>query len=298
MHAGDIARYIAQPPLQCKSRASEEESIVSVPRAQHTRYASVRIAAVAGASLLCSWLCACTDMDRTGPSEWLSYGSFHELRIYRPQPPVQHLALLLSGDGGWGAPLPEIARRLSAEGTLVAGIDVHDLFARFERDSQPCVSPGEDLRNLALYLQQRYALADVPPVLIGHSAGATLAYIALAQSPVASYAGVLTLSFCPDLDLRKPVCAGPGVRYLPHSGSVRLLPSSAALPATWIALHGLDDTVCPAAEARAFVAELPGAHFIGLPGITHSYHHLKRWWPAFESAWRQLAAPGRGVSAP
>ncbi len=253
----------------------------------------MRIAAVAGTWLLCS-LCACTDMERIGPSEWLSYGSFHELRIYRPQSPVRHLALLLSGDGGWGAPLPEIARRLSAEGTLVAGIDVRDLFARFERDSRPCVSPGEDLGNLARYLQQRYALPDASAVLIGHSAGATLAYLALAQSPAAGFAGALTLSFCPDLDLRKPVCAGPGVRYLPRSGGVRLLPSLAALPAPWIALHGLDDTVCPAADAREFASAVPGTHFIPLPQITHSYHHVSRWWPDFAAAWQQLLAPGRG----
>jgi len=62
------------------------------------------------------------------------------------------------------------------------------------------------------------------------------------------------------------------------------------------ALHGLDDTVCPAAEAREFVGGLPGVHFIGLPGVTHSYHHPNRWWPALEAAWRQLTAPGAGAS--
>jgi type IV secretory pathway VirJ component len=242
-------------------------------------------------------LCSCTAVD-TGVAERLSYGRFHEVRIYPPHPPVQHLALLLSGDGGWGSPLDAIASRLSDQGTLVAGIDVRDLFSSYARDPQSCVSPGAELAGLAHHLAQRHALPNAPPVLIGHSAGATLAYVALAQSPTGTFAGALTLSFCADLDLPKPLCAAPGLRSLPRTSGVRLLPSPTALPAPWSALHGLDDTVCPAAEAREFVGGLPGARFIGLPGITHSYHHLNRWWPAFEAAWRQLAAPAPGVSAP
>ncbi len=265
---------------------------MSVRCTRQRQFASVPFVA----AVLSSCLCACTRMDSTGITERLSYGSFHELRIYRPQPPGQHLALLLSGDGGWGAPLPAIAQRLSAQGTLVAGIDVRDLFARFERDPHECVSPGADLVNLAHYLQQRYALPDAPPVLVGHSAGATLAYIALAQSSAGSFAGALTLSFCADLDLLKPV--DRGVRFLPRSGGVRLLPSSAALPAPWLALHGLDDAVCPAADAREFVLGVPGTRYIGLPEISHSYHHTSRWWPAFDSAWHQLIAPRPRALAP
>jgi type IV secretory pathway VirJ component len=242
-------------------------------------------------------LCSCTAVD-TGVAECLSYDRFQEVRIYPPHPPVLRVALLLSGDGGWGGPLPEIARRLSDQGTLVAGIDVRDLFSSYARDPQSCVSPGADLANLAHYLAQRYALPNAPPLLIGHSAGATLAYVSLTQSPAGAFAGALTLSFCVDLDLSKPLCAAPGLRSLPRAKGVRLLPGAAALPAPWVAFHGLDDAVCPAAEAREFVGGLPGARFIGLPGITHSYHHPNRWWPAFETAWRQLAAPAPGVSAP
>lgn len=205
---------------------------------------------------------------------------------------AEHRALRLRFDG------PEISRRLSAQGALVAGIDVRDLFSAFSHDRASCLSPGTDLADLAHYLRQRYALPPSAPVLIGHSAGATLAYAALAESPVDTFAGALTLSFCADLDLLKPLCAAPAVRSVPRREGVRLLPAASALPATWFALHGLDDSVCPAGEAREFAAALPGARFIGLPEITHSYHHLSRWWPAFESAWRQLVAPGPGESPP
>ena len=177
------------------------------------------------------------------------------------------------------------------QGALVAGVDVRDLFGVYSRDPHSCVSPGADLASLARFLQQRYALAGAPVLLIGHSAGATLAYVALAQSPAGTFAGALTLSFCADLDLEKPLCAVPALRSLPRSAGVQLLPATSALPAPWFALHGLDDRVCPAAEAREFVSSLHGAHFVGLPGISHSWHHISRWWPMFDSAWHQLTAP-------
>jgi len=122
-------------------------------------------------------LCSCTAVD-TGVGERLSYGPFHAVRIYS-QPGAQYLALLLSGDEGWGSPLDAIASRLSSQRTLVAGIDVHDLLSSYARSPQSCVSPGVDLADLAHYLRQRYSLRDVPVVLIGHSAGATLASVAL-----------------------------------------------------------------------------------------------------------------------
>jgi len=278
-------------PIPLKTRLIETRLIR--PAAQLA--GALRALALPAATLL---LCACTEWAHDRPAEELSYGPFHELLIYLPQPPAQHLALLLSGDGGWGAPLPEIAARLRAEGTLVAGVDVRDLFTRYEHDDQDCASPGKDLGQLAHYLQQRYALPSATPVLIGHSAGATLAYIALAQSAPGTFAGALTLSFCADFDLVKPLCAAPAPGFIRRSAGIRLLPAASALPARWFALHGLDDSECPAQEAQDFAGRIPGAHFIGLPGITHSYHHMGRWWPAFDGAWRQLIAAAPARAAP
>jgi type IV secretory pathway VirJ component len=222
--------------------------------------------------------------------ELLSYGRF-DVYVYRPQAPARHLALLLSGDGGWSTRLGSIAQRLAAAGTLVAGVNVRRVLASYRLDSAECVSPGADLAKLTHYLQEHSQLGHEAPVVIGHSAGATLAFVALAQSRAGTFAGALTLSFCEDLDLVKPLCpAAAGLRSVPRSGGVRLLPPT-ALPAPWIALHGLDDEVCPAPEARAFVAAIRGVRFVGLPGITHSYHHMSRWWPQFEAAYRELAAP-------
>lgn len=222
-------------------------------------------------------------------AELLAHGRFVRLYIYRPQDGARRLALLLSGDRGWSSMLGSIAQRLTLGGTLVAGIDSRQLLSSLSRDPASCVSPGADLAELSAYLQRRYQLPPAAPVLIGHSAGASLAFVALAQSSAGTFSGALTLSFCAELDLAKPLCRTRAVRYSARVGGVRLLPAG-PLPAPWIALHALDDTECPAADGQAFAAAIPGARFVALPDLTHSYHHMNRWWEQFETAYLQLAA--------
>jgi type IV secretory pathway VirJ component len=204
-------------------------------------------------------------------AETLSHGRFKHVEIFRPQGEVKHFALLMSGDGGWSSKLARIAGTLASDGTLVAGVDTPELFADLEKDGGSCVSPDGDLENLSHYVQAFYKVPTYyTPILIGHSAGATLAYTSLAQAPAGIFGGALTLSFCVDLDLRKPLCQAQGLRYRPLKRGVRLLPPS-KLPAPWIALHGTQDHVCPIGEARTFVAQTKGARLVELPGVTHNY---------------------------
>ena len=237
-------------------------------------------------------LCQCSSLRYAASPELLTHGPF-DLYVYRPPGTAQHLALFLSGDGGWGEGLGATAERLAAGATLVAGIDVRHLLASYRLDAAPCISPGADLAELSHYLREHYHLGPAAPVLIGHSAGATLAYVALAQAAAGTFQGALTLSFCADLDLTKPLC--PALADVPLPGGVRLLPA-ASLPAPWIALHGLEDGECPAAAARSFASAVRGARFIALPGVTHNYRERsdldrRLWWPQFDAAYRELAGP-------
>lgn len=234
-------------------------------------------------------LCQCVSQNRADEVERQSYAHFQEIRVYRPAGAAQHLALLISGDGGWTAGMDSIAHGLTAIGTLVAGIDGKAFLASLRHDPAACVSPGAELADLAGYLQQHYQLPRAPPLLIGHSAGATLAFIALQQGHSGTFAGALTLSFCADFDVVKPLCPAPGIRSLPRSDGVRLVPA-ASPPAPWVALHGLADTVCPVPEARVFSAELGNSQFLGIPDITHGWHHSEHWWPQFVSAYQHLVA--------
>ncbi len=226
---------------------------------------------------------------RTAAAESLAHGRFKHVEIFRPQGEVKHFALLMSGDGGWSSRLATIAGTLAEDGTLVAGVDTAALFADLEKDGGSCVSPDGDLENLSHYVQAYYKVPTYfTPILIGHSAGATLAYTSLAQAPPGIFGGALTLSFCVELDLRKPLCQAQGLRYKPLKSGARLLPPP-RLQAPWIALHGTRDRVCPISEARSFIAQTPGARLVELPNVAHNYRGTD-WLPQFKAAFESIVS--------
>jgi type IV secretory pathway VirJ component len=223
--------------------------------------------------------------------EVLAHGRFKRVEIFRPRGEVKHFALLMSGDGGWSSRLARMAGALASDGTLVAGVDTAQLFADLEKDGGDCVLPDGDLENLSHYVQAYYKVPTYyTPILIGHSAGATLAYTSLAQAPPGIFGGALTLSFCVDLDLRKPLCQVQGLRYSKLKTGFRLLPPP-QLQAPWIALHGVKDHICPIADARAFVAQTKGARLVELPNLAHSYTGPGAdWLPQFKAAFESIVA--------
>jgi type IV secretory pathway VirJ component len=228
---------------------------------------------------------------RTAGAETLAHGRFKHVEIFRPQGEVKHFALLMSGDGGWSSRLARMAGALASDGTLVAGVDTAQLFADLEKDGGDCVLPDGDLENLSHYVQAYYKVPTYyTPILIGHSAGATLAYTSLAQAPAGIFGGALTLSFCVDLDLRKPLCQVQGLRYSKLKSGFRLLPPP-QLQAPWVALHGVKDHICPIADARAFVAQTKGARLVELPNLAHSYTGSGAdWLPQFKAAFESVVA--------
>ncbi len=231
----------------------------------------------------------------------LSHGRFKHIFVYHPpQAEVQHFALLLSGDGGWNSRLGMIAKTLATNGTLVAGVDTAELIVGLEEDAGRCVSPDGDLENLSHYVQAYYKLPTYfSPILIGHSAGATLAYASLAQAPPGIFAGAVTMSFCIDLDLRKPLCQAYGLRSTSlANGTGSALQPAATLSAPWIALHGAEDRVCPVPVARSFVEQVPGARFVELPHVGHNYADADHWLPQLRAAFASVAATQvRGLPA-
>jgi pimeloyl-ACP methyl ester carboxylesterase len=236
-------------------------------------------------------LCVCLIVNTgcaTGPAgETLAHGRFREVHVYRPPAQVRRLAFLLSGDGGWSSMLGTVAARLAGGGTLVVGIDVASLFASLETDRAVCVPLDQEFVDLSRYIQTHYRLSGhLTPELIGHSAGATVAYVLIQEAPPGTFAGAVTLSFCVDLDLLKPLCRAGEFRYVKRAGGVRLLPGQ--LQAPWTDLHGLDDDVCPVPETREFASRIPGARLVELPGINHNYSRESRWWPQFEAAFQSL----------
>jgi len=222
--------------------------------------------------------------------ETLSHGRFATVTIYRPAGDVKSVVLFLSGDGGWNQGVVDMAQALSHEGALVAGVDVPKLLANLDEDAEACVSPDGDLENLSHYVQSYAKLPTYhTPVLAGYSSGATLAYAMLAQAPVNTFAGGLSLGFCPDLLLHKTLCRGEGLHFnrRKQDGGIDVLPS-AKLGNPWVVLNGAQDQVCDLAGAREFVAQTPNATFVELPKVGHGYSVTRNWMPQFLAAFHSL----------
>ena len=198
-------------------------------------------------------LCALFGAVQAAAAETLSHGRFRQVQIYRPVGPVKHVVLLLSGDGGWNRRMTRMVAPLVADGALVVGIDTPELFATLEADDGSCVFPDGDLENLSHFVQAYYKLPTYfTPLLVGYSSGATLAYAMIAQAPPGLFAGAVSLSFCADLDLKKPLCVGESFHFTALKGGegVRVIPAS-KLHVPWVALHGDADSRCAPQPRRA-----------------------------------------------
>jgi type IV secretory pathway VirJ component len=238
---------------------------------------------------------------RPAAAETLSHGRFEQVQIYRPVGPVKHVVLFLSGEEGWNRHLVGMASPLVKDGALVVGIDSPKLLAALEADGGGCVFPDGDLENLSHFVQAYYRLPTYfTPLLVGYSTGATLAYAMLAQAPPGIFAGAVSLSFCADLRMRKPMCVGDSLHFSARKDGegVRLIPA-ARLHAPWVALHGSVDQICPAAEAREFVSQTRPARFVDLPKMGHEYRNTNQWLVPYRAAYTAiLAAEPQRLPAP
>jgi type IV secretory pathway VirJ component len=231
-----------------------------------------------------------------GDAETLAYGRFGTLNIYRPAGEARDFVIFLSGDGGWNLGVIAMAQRLQAQGAIVVGVDIPHYLGALEKAGDKCVSPDVDLENLSHYLQAKLGIQRyLQPTLVGYSSGATLAYAVLAESPDGLFKGALSLGFCPDLDLVKPLCKGSGVeasirrdaKGLPRG--VDFLPAK-QLAGRWISLQGETDQVCPAPATQKFIAAVPGGEIVMLPKVGHGYSVEKNWMAQYEAAYARITA--------
>lgn len=255
------------------------------------------IGAVLGAALLAGAVHAAP------PTETIDYGRFGPVSIYGGGADARDLVLFVSGDGGWNLGVVSMAQRLAGKKAIVAGIDIRHYLAALEKSREKCVSPAVDFENLSHFLQAKLGIRNyLQPTLVGYSSGATLVYATLAESPDGLFKGALSIGFCPDLDLKKPVCKGSGIEAAPRRDAkgilqgVDFLPTK-KLPGRWISLQGEIDQVCPAPATQKFIASVPRAEVVLLPKVGHGYGVEKNWVPQYESAYARITQ-GRAAEKP
>jgi type IV secretory pathway VirJ component len=236
---------------------------------------------------------------RGAGDERMSYGPFGEVVIYRPPHPAKSVALFVSGDGGWNQGVIEMARHLVDLDTAVVGIDIRHYIKAVNASSETCRSYAVDFEGLAHAFEQRLKLPEyLPPVLVGYSSGATLVYATAVQSPPGTFAGALSMGFCPDLQITQKVCKGSGLEYEwqyakhgtppPVVGMVYAASPTNRTP--WVAFQGAVDQVCDAPAARDFAGRTKNADLVWLEKVGHGFSVTRNWLPQFRAAYTKLAS--------
>ena len=250
-------------------------------------------------SLMLFLLVACVSALPAQAQERISHGSFDRVALYRPQAEARQFVLFLSGESGWDENMDLAARALAKEGAMVAGIDMPRLRIALTKGDDDCVLPDGDLENLSHYLQG-YARQPTyrTPLLVGYRSGAALAYAMQAAADEDTFAGAISLSFCPRLDLGKPLCERADRRFFEHAqGKVSVLAPVSELPQPWVVLQRADDDRCAAAEVRDFVAQAHGAALSTLPAAGRDPWTEKGALPALLASYRVLTT-GRDIALP
>jgi type IV secretory pathway VirJ component len=238
------------------------------------------------------------------PADVFDYGRFGAVSVYRGHGQPRDVVLFLSGDGGWNLGVISMAKKLVDKGAIVAGIDIRHYLAQLEAAPDQCVSPADDLEKLSHELQSKLGIQSyLQPTLVGYSSGATLVYATMGEAAAGIFKGALSLGFCPDLDLRKPVCKGSGIEATPRRDSKGVLKgvnflAVKKLAGRWISLQGETDQVCPAPATQQFIATVPGAEIVMLPKVGHGYSVERNWVPQYEAAYAEITGDQTVIKTP
>jgi type IV secretory pathway VirJ component len=222
----------------------------------------------------------------------LDFGRFGKIMLYAPPAEPGQVVLFISGDGGWNLGVVDMARELAGLDSLVVGIDIRHYLKSLETGHEKCVYPAGDFEALGQFVQKKLGYHQFHrPVLVGYSSGATLAYATLVQGPAGTFAGAVSLGFCPDLLLRKTMCKGNGLSFKTDPKLGQIFAPASRLADPWVALHGQLDQDCSPAAAAAFVGDVAGASLVSLPKVGHGFSVPRNWMPQLKAAFTRFARP-------
>jgi type IV secretory pathway VirJ component len=216
--------------------------------------------------------------------------TFGTVTTYQPDGPPQEVVLFVSGDGGWNLGVVGMAERLRREGALVVGIDIRAFVRRLE-SSKTCAYPAGALEELSRAVQLHFKLPRYHrPILIGYSSGATLVYAAIAAAPPETFAGAISLGFCPDIELKRPLCLMRGLKTTARArGNGYVLAPFKESSVLWMVLQGEVDQVCAPKATRAFVADTGSSRLFSLARVGHGFGATANWEPQYVEAYRAIA---------
>lgn len=227
---------------------------------------------------------------------------FGRVDLYRGDRSPTRVVLSLSDADGWNRPDVESARALASLDALVIGIDVPRYLATMADRGGDELYPFADLEVLSQFVQKRLGLGSyLVPIVIGRGVGATLAYAIAAAARPNEFAAAVSLGFCPDVTLPRPLGAGAGLVIAPGDGThaYRLQPTTAALAVPWTAVDGGAVASCDPDAARRFAEAAPNATRITI-GASERLDEPEDWLPYVRATLDRVAgapvpsSPGGG----
>jgi type IV secretory pathway VirJ component len=234
--------------------------------------------------------------DPTEGETHLPAGRFGKVTVYIPEGTPTSVAIFMSGDGGWNLGVISMAKALVDMGAVVIGVDIRQYLGALgkaaQRENAPCQLIAGDFENLSHQIQKEIGMFVYHvPVLVGYSSGATVVYAALVQSPPGTFAGALSLGFCPDQDFSgAALCPGAGLHYSQGNKTDLIFEPAKTLKQPWIAFQGQKDEVCGPAPVDVFAAATTNAQVVKLPLVGHGFSVERNWMPQFREAYSSITA--------
>jgi type IV secretory pathway VirJ component len=174
--------------------------------------------------------------------------------------PIERIAVILTGDGGWAGLDIAVADQLARRGIAVVGLSSVKYFWQTRKPEEAADALA---RIIGHYGADRPA---VDFVVIGYSFGASLAPVVINRLPDAARARVAAqVLISPDPEAVFEIHVGDWFGSTHHEGAIPILPEIARSTVPVICVRGADegeDSFCARLVGKANVRqlELPGGH--------------------------------------
>ena len=218
------------------------------------------------------------------------YGKFDKVMLYQKSKIPSSVVLFISGDGGWEHGVINMAKFLALQGALVLGVDAKIYNQNLTKENVDCYDSALDFIDLSDFIQKKYHfLNHVKPILVGYSYGATLVYGLAAQANPGTFQGTIALGFCPDLEMKKPLCKGNGIEetVLKPGISYNMKRFDGFLD-PFIIINGGRDETCLIEPTTVFLKGLKNIEFVVLKKLGHGFSIADNWLPDFKFQYQKI----------
>ena len=238
----------------------------------------------------------------TPPSVHFNFPGVGTISVYRGAAAPTGVVLLVPDSARATSRVQEslIAAALVDQGAMVASINAAEWRSVVQASQLRCQSLAGYLERLSHGLQKRFGLHSYQvPVLVGDGAGAALAYAALVQAPVGTFAGAIGLNFCPDLKLANArLCSNSGaaLKTRPDGHGGVLLQPAPTLRAPWVSMQLPGTQHCPAFAAAHFEDEMNSARLGQFSAIEFGFDGARAWQRHVSAAYQRINSGAQPVA--